>query len=161
LTLLLLLKYRLDVTANVCDFSSSDGQLFVMNQTDIDEKVDGCTTIDGTIIISPKYTGTFIIRNVTNITQQITTQIQPMGGESPLPFGEEYPTPLLTSFQADSVISMPGSLNLDNVPALKSVSMANLEFIESFYIDSNPGLTISFPQLKNASQLEVLGGFSR
>jgi hypothetical protein len=125
----------------------------------------GSDAENGKIIISPNYLGPFIIRNftITNVTQPITTQVLALDDKTSLPVGGEFYTLFLTSFQADSVISMsaPCTWITFRVPALKSVSIANLESIESFYGDLNPALTISLPQLESTLSLEISGCFSR
>jgi hypothetical protein len=161
---LTLLNHRVDVTGNVCDFNNNneyvDGYsaaISVANQTDMDAKLDGCTTVIGLIIIGTEYTGSFEITNITNITMGIMT----LGTPGPLGPTQDSSTPLLTTFRADSIISMGEYLYLGKVPALESISMANLASVGKFGVDSSPALTMNFPQLKNVSTLQIWGGFSR
>jgi hypothetical protein len=75
--------------------------------------------------------------------------------------GDNYSVPLLTSIQADNLISL-GDMMLPTIPAFKSLSMASLETVNnSITIYSNPESSLNFPQLRNITDVQILGGYSR
>jgi hypothetical protein len=102
---------------------------------------------------------------VTNVTGSIATWAVMFGEAAYLnpdgwP-GDNFSVPLLTSIEADSLISLAGVV-LPTIPALKSLSMASLESVgESITIYSNPALSLSFPQLRNVTNIQILGGYER
>jgi len=92
------------------------------------------------------------MENVTDMTDDITS------------YGSLFivapASPLFTSLQADNLISL-GRLNLAGVPALKSISMAKIELISKLDVFSNPTMSLNFPLLKNSTQIQIQGGYSR
>ena len=71
-----------------------------------------------------------------------------------------YPAPLFTSLQADNLVWLR-ELYLLGVPALNSISMAKLDNIEKLTVYSRPAMSLSFPRLKNCTDIFIEGGFTR
>jgi len=92
------------------------------------------------------------MENLTNMTDDITSYGS---------FDTVVPaSPLFTSLQADNLISLP-RLKLEGVQALKSISMAKLEFVGKLDVFSNPTMSLNFPLLKNSTEIQIQGGYSR
>lgn len=70
------------------------------------------------------------------------------------------PSPFLTSLQADNLVWLT-ELLLEGVPALTSISMAKLDTVSSLIVYSNPTMSLSFPRLRNSSEIRIQGGYSR
>jgi hypothetical protein len=154
---------ELVVEGTVCDTTNFnitefyDAYLFE-TQEDFDAKLGFCTTIIGPVWIGPNFTGSFVLNNVRNITENILTWavVSLVTNNS-----ENYASSLLTTIQADKLISL-GSLDIVEVPALKSIEMANLEYVGTHInVNSNPALSMNFPQLKNLTDIRIVGGYSR
>ena len=154
-----MLILRLDSINNggVCDIHDyTENDLYngylVESQAAFDVTLGNCTTIIGTILISDNYTVPFVMNNVTNMTDGLTT------------YGSAFITPdpsaLLTSIQADNLITME-DLYLAGIPGLHNISMAKLEFAGSLTIFSYPTTFLSFPRLKNSTYIQIQGGYSR
>jgi hypothetical protein len=105
------------------------------------------------------------MNNVTNITGSIATWAAAFGAAAYLNPDSDprdnYSVPLLVSIQAEGLVWL-GGVELPNIPAFKSLSMASLESVaKAILIYSNPASSLSFPQLRNAMDIQIVGGYSR
>jgi hypothetical protein len=164
---IIVLIFQVDITYNggVCDLTNYtntywwDGYL-VESQAGFDATLGNCTTIIGPIFISPNYTGSFVMNNVANITDNITTYRSVWQNDTTGVQIATDPFTFLTSLQADRLVSL-GKLNLMGVPGLDSLSMASLEFVGLLFVFSNPTMSLNFPLLKNSTDIQIQGGYSR
>jgi hypothetical protein len=154
---------ELIVEGTVCDtrrFNDSSGILSYAypfeTQEDFNAKLGFCTTIIGPVWIGTGFTGSFVMNNVTNITEHILSWAALDQNDE----DANYTTSFLTSIEADNLISL-GGINLVKVPALYYIQMLKLEYLETMEINSNPALDMYFPQLKNITGMQILGGYSR
>jgi hypothetical protein len=98
--------------------------------------------------------------NVTNMTHEISTYGELEQDATSSTWIATDPSPLLTSLQADSLVFL-GGLGIWGVPGLDSISMAKLEFVSSLTVYSNPTMSLNFPRLKNSTDIQIQGGYSR
>lgn len=153
---MLILGADIVYNGGICDLTNYtnnwwwDGYL-IETQADFDATLGNCTTIIGPIFISENYTGSLIMNNITNMTQDLSNY--GIMGKTITPSAR------LTSLQADNLVWL-GGMNLEGVPALNLISMAKLEFVDRLIIYSNPAL-LKLPELKNATDIEIYGGYLR
>jgi hypothetical protein len=164
---IIVLISHVDITYNggVCDLTNYTNSwwwegFLVESQAAFDATLGNCTTIIGPIFISPNYTGSFVMNNITNMTNDITTYGWLSQKDTTGIQITTDPSTFLTLLQADRLVSL-GQLNLMGVPGLDSISMASLEFVSGLFVFSTPTMSLSFPRLKNSTNIQIQGGFSR
>lgn len=161
-----------DITYNggICDLSNYTSSFpnvepesyVVESQSDFDATFGNCTTIVGYISISPNYTGAFIMKNITNITEGLLTlgmQYLSACNERVVTTTQS-PTPFLTSVQANNLVETY-LLDFTGVPALESISLPNLSAVGILNVHSSPKMSLNFPKLAFAMEIAIEGGFSR
>jgi hypothetical protein len=163
---MLILRVDIIYNGSVCDLTNyttegpyRDG-FSVETQVAFDATLGNCTTIIGSVFISPNYTGSFIMNNVTNMTQAISTYGSVELDTNYSTWIATDPSPLLTSLQADSLVFLQ-ELTISGVQGLNSISMAKLEFVDLLTVYSNPTMSLNFPRLKNSTGIQIQGGYSR
>ncbi|KUJ06365.1 uncharacterized protein LY89DRAFT_692498 [Mollisia scopiformis] len=118
------------------------------SQDDLDQRLAGCTSIDGWLHIAHNYTGSFILNNITNIAGGISTY-DGAGNSTGI-----------TSIEANGLLSVQ-ELVVFGVPTLENISFPDLVTIDNIGVDLASGGELHFPSLTNCTTIVLSGSISR
>ncbi|KAH6662305.1 hypothetical protein B0J14DRAFT_308080 [Halenospora varia] len=130
----------------------------VASQEDINTFFQGCTAIRGDIAFDYSYSGSFSLPGVTKINGSIYTQ---RNDDWPVSSSKlkDYETRGLKAVVLDDLKEIK-NFGIIGVPNLDTVSMKQVEKVDSVDIFANLGTTVNFPVLKNANYLFLRGNVS-
>ncbi|RAH68451.1 uncharacterized protein BO66DRAFT_472660 [Aspergillus aculeatinus CBS 121060] len=130
------------IAAQDCNAQQDEyGQgIVIYTQDQLDQLTQNCTTLYGDLVVGSNYTGSFIVHNLTNITSSLS--VQNSTG--------------LTSLEAPDLISLYVA-GFSYASSLRSISLPQLQTAEVFTVKSRTPLTVSAPNLRNVSYLNLLG----
>ncbi|KAL2069822.1 hypothetical protein VTL71DRAFT_14501 [Oculimacula yallundae] len=125
----------------------------ITSQEVLNVLTQGCTTIiNAAIIVEPDYIGSFVWRNITDISGFVR-------------FGNSDGDSQITSIDMPDLVSFNAttSLTISKAPKLMSVSFQRLRTVNGsggLVVRDAPNARLSFPSLETATSLEIYGGVS-
>lgn len=136
--------------AQVC--TSSNPSYHISSQDQLDDLAQNCTVIDSPFYIESNYTGSsFVLRNVTNISQNVVFEWSEKSPRSRSPISVEFPD-----------LRHAKSIGLWEAISLTKLSLPKLEYVEIFSTFGVWGMPdLEFPSLRNTSRISLLGNISR
>jgi hypothetical protein len=118
----------------------------------VDAKLKGCTTIHGYISMLANYTGSFVLSNVTSISDGICTYDYDIG---------ESNATLITSIEVKDLTSM-SMLSIVKAPLLTTISFPKLSTINDTRLEGHGEAFLNFPSLSAvAEDMTISGRVSR
>lgn len=134
--------------AQVC--TSSSRSYHISSQDQLDVLAQNCTIIDSPFYVQSNYTGSsFILHNVTNISQSLNFEWSDTSPRSPLSI--EFPD-----------LTRAKSIFLSDVSSLAKLSLPKLEYTNYFSMSGPWEMPdLEFPSLRNTSAIRLQGNISR
>ena len=121
----------------------------VYDQSDVDEITAKCTTVNGSIAMAYNYTGGFHLPNIRNVTRSIDwVQSRHFGS-----------FPNTTSVDLPDLEFLGGSLGLNNLPALQSLTAPKLATV-GWSTDIGYAREVDLRSLVESEYLQVRGNVS-
>ena len=139
--------------AQICtpEYGNEGYSYIINNQSDLDEIAAKCTTVNGSIAMSYNYTGAFRLPNIRNITRTIKwLRILRLTEDSPKP----------TSIDLPDLEFLGGSLYMNGLPTLKSVTAPKLKTV-GWNADIDYAEEVDFRSLTESEYFSVMGNVSR
>ncbi|KAL4786105.1 hypothetical protein BJX76DRAFT_355517 [Aspergillus varians] len=124
---------------------------FIDNQTTLDDLATRCTTINGSIVISPNYTGRFYLPAVQNITEMFRWALN-INTNDP---EKQRPSP--TIIDLPDLEYLGESLWLNGLSSVTNVSMPRLKTVEAD-VKVDYARQVDFGALEDVDYLAVVGG---
>ncbi|BCS29289.1 uncharacterized protein APUU_70859S [Aspergillus puulaauensis] len=136
--------------AQVC--TSSNLRYHISSQDQLDVLAQNCTVLDSPFYIESNYTGSsFVLHNVTNISQDVIFEWSEDWPRSQGPISVEFPDLIHAK-----------RIGLWEAVSLTKLSLPKLEYVETFETFGVWGMPdLEFPSLRNTSQIDLLGNISR
>lgn len=133
----------------------------ISSQEQLDSLAEGCEGLTGTLAISPNYTGSLVLRNVTSIAGAIiidTTRLDSMGWLS-----QERLSSMPSTFPHLTSVEMPDLISIDYLEAFSLPSVESISFPKTISsgrisirnVTAKPSL--DFGALRNVSDFDVAG----
>ncbi|RAL07791.1 uncharacterized protein BO97DRAFT_408705 [Aspergillus homomorphus CBS 101889] len=131
------------ISAQDCNAQEDEyGQgIVIYSQDQLDALTRNCTRLYGDLVVGSNYTGSFIMHNLTNLTSSISVLNSTTG---------------LTSLEAPDLVTIYGA-EFTYPSSLQSISLPRLETAVFITIEGRSPITVSIPNLRNVSYLDLSG----
>ncbi|KAL3492877.1 hypothetical protein BJX62DRAFT_235819 [Aspergillus germanicus] len=133
------------VAAQLCDV----GNLEIKSQVELNHLVQNCTALAGQLTLGKYYTGSLVFHNVTNITSSTITAVSGTADSG------------VTSIELPDLVTA-GSFAVNGITTLEKLSFPKLEYVEHLSLWFSAMVDeLEFPSLRNASEIQLNGNFSK
>ncbi|KAL4763997.1 uncharacterized protein BDW70DRAFT_130160 [Aspergillus foveolatus] len=136
-----------------------DYAYYIANQSTLDNIASGCTSINGSIRISDKYTGSFYLPNIRNISGDIQWYADPSNFYEYMHSTGRYATSPVNSISFPDLEHIDGSLDLQYLYELRNISAPKLSIVRhSVTVDY--AYNVDLRSLQHAEYASIYGNLS-
>ncbi|KAL5041446.1 hypothetical protein BDW71DRAFT_167529 [Aspergillus fruticulosus] len=148
--------------AQVCTPESLYGYdyaYYVTNQSTLDTIASECTSINGSILISYNYTGSFYLPSIRNITGDVQWYADSLYSYEYEGFSNRYVTSPVNSISLPDLEHIDGDLKLQHLYDLRNISAPKLSSVgHSVYVDY--AYNVDLRSLQDAEYVSIYGNLS-
>ncbi|KAL4769863.1 hypothetical protein BDW60DRAFT_218634 [Aspergillus nidulans var. acristatus] len=136
-----------------------DYAYYVANQSNLDTIASECTSINGSILISYNYTGSFYLPSIRNITGDVQWHADSTSSYESWGSADRYVTSPVDSISLPDLEHIDGDLKLQHLYDLRNISAPKLSSVgRSVYVDY--AYNVDLRSLQGAEYVSIYGNLS-